>query len=284
STRPQSGDDFVAGQAITGRPAAALGWYGGGDRNAPTDYRIHDQRVTIHWIARSPLRASSMRSLGGTANTFANESFMDELAAAAHRDPLEFRSAHLADPRARAVLQAAADRADWKPRGEKGRRSDGPAVGQGIAFARYKNSEAYLAAVAQVLVDPATGHLEVKRIVVAFDCGLIINPDGLRNQIEGNVIQSLSRALKEEVRFDERRILSLDWESYPILTFTEVPDVEVALLDRPQEPAVGAGEPASITTAPAVANAIFDATGARLRRVPFTAARIREAMCESAGT
>jgi CO/xanthine dehydrogenase Mo-binding subunit len=131
--------------------------------------------------------------------------------------------------------------------------------------------------VADVQVDAASGAVRVTRIVVAHDCGLIVNPNGLRNQIEGNVVQSLSRALKEEVRFDTSRQLSLDWDSYPILTFSEMPDIEVVLLNRPDEPSVGAGEPASITTAPAVANAIYAATGARLRQAPFTPQRVRAA-------
>ena len=212
-----------------------------------------------------------MRSLGGAANTFANESFMDELAAEAKSDPLEFRLRHLDDPRAIEVLKIAAQNADWGaalPQGE----------GQGIAFAQYENEEAYVATVAQVHVDTRSGEVHVRRIVVAHDCGLIINPDGLRNQIEGNVIQSMSRALKEQVTWANSRITSLDWDSYPILKFSEVPDVEVVLINHPDQPATGAGEPATITTAPAIANAIFAATGARLREIPFTPQRVRAAL------
>jgi nicotinate dehydrogenase subunit B len=135
-----------------------------------------------------------------------------------------------------------------------------------------------------VQVDPGSGEVRVKRVVVAHDCGLIINPDGLQNQIEGNVIQSLSRALIEEVRFDETGITSVDWETYPILKFSEVPEIEVALIDRPGEPALGAGEPSTVTTAAAVANAIFDATGARLRQIPFTPERVRAALATKKGT
>ncbi|HEX9057129.1 MAG TPA: molybdopterin cofactor-binding domain-containing protein [Ktedonobacterales bacterium] len=158
-----------------------------------------------------------------------------------------------------------------------------PGEGRGLAFARYENEEAYVTTIAHVQVDAATGAVRVPRIVVAHDCGLIINPDGVTNQVEGNVIQSLSRALKEEVQFDAARITSLDWESYPILKFTEVPEVEVVLLNRPDQPSVGAGEPATITTAAAVANAIYAATGARLRQVPFTPARVRAALAERPG-
>jgi CO/xanthine dehydrogenase Mo-binding subunit len=152
-----------------------------------------------------------------------------------------------------------------------------PGQGRGVAFARYENDAAIVATVAQVQVDRVSGVVRVTRMVVAHDCGLIINPDGLRNQIEGNAVQSLSRALYEEVTFDDSRITSVDWDSYPILKFTEVPDVEVLLIDRPDRRAVGAGEPATITTAAAVANAIYDATGARVRQVPFRPERIRAA-------
>jgi CO/xanthine dehydrogenase Mo-binding subunit len=243
----------------------------GGDRNAPTDYTMRDQRVTIHWLAREPLRFSSMRSLGAFANTFANESFMDELAAAAGADPLAFRLRYLDDPRARTVLETAARRASW---GE----SLPPGEGRGLAFARYENTEAYVATVAEVAVDGATGAVRVRRIIVAHDCGQIINPDGVRNQIEGNVIQSLSRALKEEVRFTPAGITSMDWESYPILTFSEIPEIDIVLIDQPGQSPVGSGEPATVTTAPAVANAIYAACGARVRAIPLTPARVSAAL------
>jgi nicotinate dehydrogenase subunit B len=269
--RPRVRSQLLAGQLIFGEAPPPPQWYGGGDRNAPTNYDFPNQRVMAHWLAGLPLRASSMRSLGGAANTFANESFVDELAAAARLDPLEFRLRHLSDPRAREVLETAARRSGWGaplPQGE----------GRGIAFAQYENEAAYVAAVAHVHVDTTSGEVRVKRIVVAHDCGLIINPDGVRNQVEGNVIQSTSRALKEQVTFDESHVTSVDWDSYPILKFSEVPDVQVVLIDRPDQKAVGAGEPATVTTAPAIANAIFAATGARVRQVPFTPGRIKEAM------
>ena len=151
-------------------------------------------------------------------------------------------------------------------------------VGRGLAFAQYENEVAYVATVVQVQVDTDSGAIRVQRIVTAHDWGLIINPDGLRNQIEGNVLQSLSRALYEEVTFDESHITSVDWDSYPILKFSDVPEVDVLLINHPDQPAVGAGEPATITTAPAIANAIFQATGARLRQIPFTAQRLKAAL------
>ena len=269
--RPRGKSQLLAGQLIHGGRAARPQWFGGGDRNAPTNYEFPNQRVTAHWLAHSLLRTSSMRTLGGAANTFANESFMDELAAAAQIDPLEFRLRHLTDPRASAVLRAAAERSGWGtplPTGE----------GRGLAFAQYENEVAYVATVAHVQVDPSSGAIRVQRIVTAHDCGLIINPDGLRNQIEGNVLQSLSRALYEEVTFDESHITSVDWDSYPILKFSDVPEVEVVLINHPDQPAVGAGEPASITTAPAVANAIFRASGARVRQIPFAPQRLKAAL------
>jgi nicotinate dehydrogenase subunit B len=273
--RPRQDGDFLVGRQMGAAESAARAFVVGGDRNAPTDYSMQDQRVTIHWLAREPLRFSSMRSLGAFANTFANESFMDELAAAAGADPLAFRLSYLDDPRARAVLEAASRRAGWGeplPAGE----------GRGLAFARYENTEAYVATVAEVVVDGATGAVRVRRIVVAHDCGQIINPDGVRNQIEGNVIQSLSRALKEEVQFTPTGITSLDWESYPILTFSEIPEIITELIDQPGQPPVGSGEPATVTTAPAIANAIYAACGARVRAIPLTPARVKATLDASA--
>jgi CO/xanthine dehydrogenase Mo-binding subunit len=269
--RPRQEGDLLAGRQTGAPEPPPRAYMVGGDRNAPTDYTLHDQHVTIHWLAREPLRFSSMRSLGAFANTFANESFMDELAAAAGSDPLAFRLRYLDDPRARAVLEAAAQRAGWGEPLSSG-------MGRGLAFARYEGTEAYVATVAEVTVDVASGVCRVHRMVVAHDCGQIINPDGVRNQIEGNVIQSLSRALKEEVQFAPAGITGLDWESYPILTFSEVPEIIIELIDRPDLPPVGAGEPATITTAPAVANAIYAACGARVRALPLTHARVKAAV------
>lgn len=271
ANRPRQAGDFIAGRLIGAPEPPPREFFLGGDRNAPTNYTLPDQRVAIHWLPRAPLRFSSMRSLGAFANTFANESFMDELAVAAGADPLVLRLRYLDDPRARAVLEAVTQQGAWgepMPRGE----------GRGLAFARYENTEAYVATIAEVAVDMATGAVRVRRIVVAHDCGQIINPDGVRNQIEGNVIQSLSRTLKEEVHFTPAGITSLDWESYPILTFSEIPEIVIELIDSINEPPVGAGEPASVTTAPAVANAIYAACGARLRETPLTPARVKAAL------
>lgn len=270
-SRPRVKSQLLAGQLISGQQPPPPQWFGGGDRNAPTNYSFPNQRVTAHWLASLPLRTSSMRSLGGAANTFANESFMDELAAATQIDPLEFRLRHLADPRAIEVLKTTAQHAGWGT-------SLPPGEGRGLAFAHYENEAAYVATVAQVQVDQSTGAIRVKRIVTGHDCGLIINPDGLRNQVEGNVLQALSRALYEEVTFTEVHITSVDWDTYPILKFSEVPEVEVVLINRLEQPAVGAGEPATITTAAAIANAIFAASGVRVRQIPFTPKRIKAAL------
>jgi nicotinate dehydrogenase subunit B len=273
ANRPRRALDLLAGQLIQSKAAPPRDFYLGGERNALIDYVVPHQRNVLHWVEEAPLRSSSMRSLGAFANTFANESFMDELAALAGAHPVAFRLRHLRDPRGRDVLNAAARDFNWRPPSAAG-------VGQGIAFARYENSEAYVATAAEVRVDTDSGQVTITRVVVAHDCGLIVNPDGVRQQIEGNVIQSLSRALKEEVHFDSTRITSVDWESYPILTFSETPTIEVVLIDRRDCPSVGAGEPASVTTAAAVANAIYAAVGVRLRQVPFTPARVRAALAD----
>jgi len=278
--RARFAGQLVAAQLLSGQPAPQSRFSFGAERNAPTNYAFPVQRVTVHYLPDSLLRASSFRSLGGAENTFANESFMDELAAAAGLDALEYRLRYLTEPREREVLAAAARKADWKPRPSPRAEPPGAAEGRGVAFARYENDQAIVACIAEVQVERASGVIRVRRIVVAHDCGLIINPDGVRNQIEGNVIQSLSRALKEEVKFNESRITSTDWETYPILTFSEVPEIEIVLIDRPDQPAVGAGEPSTVTTAAAVANAVFDATGVRLRQIPFTPERVLAALVD----
>ncbi len=273
--RARFAGQLIAAQLLSGQPAPQARFSFGAERNAPTNYSFPVQRVTVHYLHNSLLRASSFRSLGGAENTFANESFMDELAAAAGIDAVEYRLRYLAEPREREVLETAARKANWEPRPSPRKDPQPVAEGRGAAFARYENDQAIVACIAEVQVERASGIVRVKRIVVAHDCGLIINPDGVRNQIEGNVIQSLSRALKEEVKFDPLHIISRDWETYPILTFSEAPEIEIVLIDRPDQPAVGAGEPSTVTTAAAIANAVFDATGLRLRQIPFTPERVK---------
>jgi CO/xanthine dehydrogenase Mo-binding subunit len=245
---------------------------GAADRNAIPIYDFPNQRVVNHYVLEMPVRTSALRSLGAYANVFAIESFMDELAGAAGVDPIAFRLRHLNDPRGRAVIDAAARRAgwsNWKP--VEGR-------GHGIGFAKYKNLGAYCAAVAEVEVDH---DVRVNRLVLAVDVGLVINPDGVINQIEGGAIQSTSWTLKEQVKLDARGIASLDWEDYPILKFSEVPPVEVELIDRPELPAVGAGEAAQGPTAAAIANAVAHALGLRVRDLPLTHERIAAAISQS---
>jgi len=281
STRPGGhAGNLLAGQllGLTGRSG-----FGGGDRNAKHNYVFPADRVVSRRFEHGPLRPSAMRGLGAPANLFATESFMDELAAAARVDPIRFRLSHLQDPRGRAVIQRAAEMSRWEPRTTPQRiaRSgdSGTHTGRGIAFAQYENQYAYVATIAEVEVQPATGHVHVRRAYVAYDCGLIVNPDGLRNQIEGATIQGISRALLEAVTYDAHAVTSVDWKTYPILAFPAVPDtVEVALLNHPDQPAWGAGEPATCTVAGAIANAIFDATGARVRAIPLTPERVRAAL------
>jgi CO/xanthine dehydrogenase Mo-binding subunit len=243
---------------------------GGSHRNAIPIYEFPNQRVTNHLVKRMPLRVSALRALGATANVFAIESFMDELAAAAGADPIEFRLRHLKDPRARAVLEAVAAKVGWK-KGEKG---DG-ARGRGVGFARYKNGAAYVAAVVEVEIGNEIG---VKRAWVAIDAGLVINPDGLINQTEGGLIQTVSWVLKEAVQFDRERVLTQTWLDYPILTFDEVPPVEVTVINRPDLPPLGAGEGTQGPTAAAVANAVYNAIGARLRDLPLTRDKVISAL------
>lgn len=243
---------------------------GGSHRNAIPIYEFPNQRVTNRLIKRMPLRVSALRALGATANVFAIESFMDELAAAAGADPVEFRLRHLKDPRARAVVETVAAKAGWK-KGEKG---DG-SRGRGIGFARYKNGASYVAVIADVEIGNEIG---VKRAWVAIDSGLVINPDGLINQTEGGVIQTVSWVLKEAVQFDRERVLTQTWNDYPILTFEEVPQVEVTVVNRPDLPPLGAGEGTQGPTAAAIANAVFNAIGARLRDLPFTRDRVVAAL------
>jgi CO/xanthine dehydrogenase Mo-binding subunit len=284
STRPggQPGNLF-AGQQLDPPVEGATLWYVGGDRNAPTTYAFPNSRVTMYWVPDAPLRPSALRSLGGLHNTTANEMFLDETAAAAGIDPVEMRLRYQDDPRAHEVIRAAAEASGWEPH-LPGRsvgssmRAVGPMIGRGIAYARYETAFAWVATVAEVEVDPISGRVRVTRVVVAHDCGQIVNPDGVVNQIEGNVIQGVSRTLKEEVTWDEHSVTSLTWESYPILTFPEIPKIEVVLIDRPEEPSFGAGEPAICTVTAAIGNAIFDATGARLRTVPFTPERVMAAI------
>jgi CO/xanthine dehydrogenase Mo-binding subunit len=253
---------------------------------SPNHYNFDNRRLVVHAQASAAFRHGNNRALGALPGAFAAESFLDTLAAASGQDPIQFRLEYLDEPRGVEVLRLAAETAGWdtrrSPGADAGARGAGVAHGRGVALARYGPNPAlsatWVAMVAEVQVDRVTGEVDVSRVVVAHDCGRIINPDGVRNQVEGNVIQSASRTLLEELHFDESGVTSLDWVSYPILTFPRVPDVQIALIDRPELPPYGAGEPASVPVAAAIGNAIYDATGVRLQRVPFTPARVRQAL------
>jgi nicotinate dehydrogenase subunit B len=245
-------------------PPASRG--AGTTRGAVPPYDFPRRRITGHRLLSAPLRTSSLRGLGSFATVFAIESFMDELASATGSDPLEYRLSQLSDPRARVVLKTAARLGGWE-----GRARDPDGVGRGIGFARYKGTGAYCAVVAEV---EAVNEVRVRRLSLAVDVGRIVNPDGVRNQIEGGAVQAASWTLIERVRFDRRRVSSADWESYPILRFSQVPEVDVALVSRPDEPSVGAGEAAQGPTAAALGNALAAALGVRLRDMPLTTERI----------
>jgi CO/xanthine dehydrogenase Mo-binding subunit len=256
---------------------------GGGSpvtQNLDPPYAVPNLRITARLLKNTPIRTSNLRAPGKIGTVFAVESFTDELAAAAGVDALAFRRSKLQDLRALAVLDRAASMIEWKPRSSPGPVSKSAKVltGRGMAYMRYKQAENYVAMAMEVAVERATGKITVQRITCAHDCGLIVNPDGLRNQVEGSILHTLSRALHEEIIFAGSRVTSVDWASYPILRFPEVPAVEVALINHPDQPSNGAGEAACAPVAAALANAVFDATGIRLRQVPFTAARVKAAL------
>jgi nicotinate dehydrogenase subunit B len=257
------------GQEIQGDFEPPLESGGGAGRNSVPGYAFPAYRVVNHLIPTMPLRTSSLRSLGAFVNVFAIESFMDELAGAAGRDPIEYRLSQLEDPRGRAVIEAVARRSGW------GVWSPADSVGRGIGYARYKNSSAYCAVVAEV---EAVSELRVRRLTIAVDAGLVINPDGVENQIEGGAIQATSWALKERVRFDKLTVTSDSWESYPILRFSEVPAVDVELLADNGNPSLGVGEAAQGPTVAAVANALYAALTVRVRALPLTPEHVTAAM------
>jgi CO/xanthine dehydrogenase Mo-binding subunit len=243
-------------------------------------YIFGNLRVRTYGVYRPWLFTGPLRSPARLQNTYANESFMDEIAAGLKVDPVEMRLRHAKDSRLADVITAAAKRAGWDTRSSpKPAGGSGPASGRGISAVHYEGRDAYVAVVAEVEVDRSSGTVSVRRVTVAHDAGTIINPDGIRNQVEGGVIQSISRALKEEVRFDSSGVTSLDWAGYPILRFNELPDeIRIELINRLDKPAVGAGEPTPTAVAGAIANAIHDATGARLRELPFTPERVKAAL------
>jgi nicotinate dehydrogenase subunit B len=255
--------------APDGPPTGAMG----STRNAVPGYDIPDRMIVRHRLLTMPIRTSSLRSLGAFLNVFAIESFMDELAAAAGADPVEFRLAHLTDPRGRRVIEQVAQMSGW---GSQAGRADG--TGLGLGYARYKGTSGYCAAVARV---EAGTDVRVTDVWLAADVGRVINPDGVINQVEGGAVQSASWALRERVRFDRTRITSVNWDTYPILRFTEVPQVHVAIVPAPGERETGAGEVAQGPVAGAIGNAVADAVGVRVRDLPLTREQITRAIEES---
>ncbi len=282
---PSNGSPTLA-LLLTGRVDPVALAYEMGDRTSIPPYDYKHMRITIEDMA--PLiRASWMRGVSALPNTFAHESYMDELAKAAGVDPVEYRLRYIKDERAAELMKATAERAGWQPK------ATGTAIvpdengilrGRGFAYARYIHSKfpgfgaAWAAWVADVAIDKKSGEIAVTRITVGHDAGMMVNPAGVQHQIHGNVIQSTSRALKETLTFENSTIAAKEWGAYPVLTFPEVPDVDVMMMPRPYDPPLGAGESASVPSAAAIANAVFDATGIRFRELPITSDRLREAL------
>src|SRR5579862_4798622 len=286
STKYFTGRAEALAQYLTGAKPAKPAVLPQGDRNAvPPYFGIPNVQVSVHDVV-PPVRAARMRGVASLPNTFAHECFIDELAAAAGMDPLKFRIDRLNDRRAVDVLAAAAKKAGWEPRASRRPELAAATVakGRGLAYARYTHGEfpgygaAYTAWVADVEVELASGAVRVTRVVVAQDAGLMVNPKGVELQVHGNVIQSVSRVLFEEARFDASGAVSLDFQSYPIAKFADVPDIQVVLIGKADDPPLGVGESTSIPSAAAIANAIYDAAGVRIRQVPFTPQRIKAAL------
>jgi nicotinate dehydrogenase subunit B len=250
--------------------------------NSDPPYAIDNVHAEVRWLATTPLRVSNLRAPGKIGNVLAVESFFDELAAAANADPLALRLRLLSDPRGREVLERVGEMMNWTPRASARERNSDRLEGRGIAYVHYKQAENYVAMGIEATVERSTGAVRINRVACAHDCGLMINPDAVRAQVEGCILQTLSRTLYEEVTFDHARVTSTDWSSYPILTFPDVPQLDIVLIDRRHERPLGVGEAATAPVAAAVGNAIFDAAGVRLRQAPFTAARVKRALDEQA--
>jgi CO/xanthine dehydrogenase Mo-binding subunit len=264
---------------LSGMPAADHIAPGNVFQNSAIQYKITNVKTVCKRLETTPLRPSWIRTPGRMQNTFANECFIDELAAAANMDALEFRKTYLDDKRGLELLERLAALAKWEKRPSPQKSASGNVVkGRGVSYVKYELVRTYIGAVAEVEVDRGTGVIRVPKFTVVHDCGQIINPDGLKNQIEGNVIQTVSRTLMEEVKFNRSQVTSLDWESYPILKFPQIPEIVIELIDRPTEKPWGAGEPSAAVIPSAIANAVFDATSVRLRSVPYVPAKVKAAM------
>lgn len=294
STRPSNlAANLWSGQETGFTTSPAVSTVNSGGRNAPINYAFANNLTTAYGVPSFSAsgsaitytlpRSTAMRSLGGASNTFANESFVDELAFAAGADPLAFRLSYISDPRGIAVLNAMAAQAGWG--GPFSHTQNGIAAGRGVAYLQYENRLAYVAGYAETLVDQSSGVITLSRVVIAHDCGQIINPDGLKNQIEGNVIQAASRSLFEEVNFNGQGVTNTSWQNafnpggYRIMHFDEIPQsIEITLIDQPTLAPWGAGEPVTEIMPALIGNAVFDAIGVRLRTMPFTSARVLAAI------
>jgi nicotinate dehydrogenase subunit B len=262
-------------------PAEHLLSPGGILNDSAISYKFPNIKTVCHRLETTPLRPAWIRSPGRMQNTFANECFIDELAAMVRADPLEFRAKYLdpADTRGLEVLDRLAKLAKWEKRpSPQNDISRNVVRGRGTSYVKYELVRTYVGAVAEVEVNRSTGELRVPKFYIVHDCGQIINPSCVQAQIEGNVIQTVSRALKEEIFFDRGMVTTLDWASYPILTFEELPEIVIELIDRPTEKPWGAGEPTAAVVTCAISNAVFDATGARLRSVPFKREKMKAAL------
>ncbi len=248
--------------------------------NAYPSYDLDNITATVHWLKTTPLRPSNLRAPGKLGNCYAVECFMDELAAAAKRDPLEYRLHHLKDERGAAILKRAAEMMNWqsRPSPRSGTANERVSLGRAIVYVHYKHVDNRMGLGVEVAVDRATGKVKVNRVVCAYEAGLMINPDAMRNQVEGNIMQAVSRTLYEETTFDQAKVTSVDWQSYPILTFPDAPVLQIDLMGSPRDKPMGAGEAASAPVPAAIGNAVFDAIGVRMRRVPLTPARVRAAL------
>ncbi|MGH7056312.1 MAG: molybdopterin cofactor-binding domain-containing protein [Acetobacteraceae bacterium] len=273
---PTTSDTHLIAAELVGRPDAT-GVTGTGRGSVRYAYTFPNADVACHGEGVVGLLSAWLRSPAQFETTFAMEAFVDELAAAAGQDPLAFRLGNLEDRRAIGVLRAAAEAYGWKSRPAGANRAESGKLAHGRGIAWVNRDDVRCATIADVTVDPSTGVVKVGRVVVAHDCGLVVNPDGIRNQIEGNIIQSLSRTLHEEVTFDHAHVTSRDWYGYPILRFQEIPDaIDVVLVNnRPEYPCYGAGEPSTNPTAAVISNAVFDAIGVRLRQTPFRPERVK---------
>jgi CO/xanthine dehydrogenase Mo-binding subunit len=276
-----TGNVALVAADLSGKPAENALSPGGIVNDSAIGYRFPNVRTVCHRLESTPFRPSWIRAPGRLQNTFANECFIDEIASAVDADPIDFRIRYTdpLDLRGLEVLDRLAKLAKWEKRSSPQRTITGNVVkGRGSAYVRYELVRTYVGAVAEVEVDRITGGIKVAKFYVVHDCGQVINPGGVRAQIEGCVIQTTSRTLKEELSFDRAMVTSLDWATYPILTFPEVPEIEIELIDRPAEKPWGAGEPTAAVVSAAISNAVFDATGVRLRSVPFKPEKVRAAL------